>query len=92
MKHSAHRADEGKLPDRREVMHPDAAGDGHVVVVQHQLDVQALGHGGTVAGLEEWFDAQRLDRTPGHEFGLDLSAAVFDRDGALRADRRGDAL
>ena len=31
-------------------------------------------HGGAVGTLEEWFDPARLDRVPGHPFGLELSA------------------
>ncbi|MBL8179940.1 MAG: hypothetical protein JNK48_34995 [Bryobacterales bacterium] len=31
-----------------------------------------LEHGGRVATLEEWFDAGRISRAPGHRFGLDL--------------------
>ena len=31
-------------------------------------------HNGSVAALEDWFDSSRLAQTPGHRFGLDLSA------------------
>jgi hypothetical protein len=37
-----------------------------------------LQHSGAVRTLEEWFDPARLDRVPGHPFGLDLPAPERD--------------
>ena len=39
-------------------------------------------HAGAVKTLDEWFDPARLERVPGHPFGLDADAATI-----ARADR-----